>query len=235
MTQLPIPAITDLARAHGATRDELISWLIAYYNADGAPFNYLSGTRVIKQGYRGYHNLDALVAACANEKTEQGRKSNSEVVKLAAPISFGRVTQVFDLPRRQFQFGRDLHSGYRIPFFFVEDGIVKLYYIQPRKGCNLTYDQLCMVATIHKRYLLDTEFFGQRADVEYIDVSADPTTNVRDVRRYSLSTLALWSDKRLADRLTLIAEALEFVRSSDIVRPRRRVTRRPDAGMPLFD
>jgi hypothetical protein len=235
MTQLPIPAIPDLARASGETRDELISWFLAYYDTDGAPFNYLSGTRAIKQGYKGYHSLAPLVAGCAKEKTAQGRKSNSEIVELAAPISFGRATQVFDLPRRQFQFGRDLRAGYRIPFFFVENKTVKLYYLQPRKGCNLTYDQLCMVATIHKRYLLDTEFFGQPADVEYVDVSADPATKVRAVRLYSLSSLALWSDKRLADRLTLIADALEYVRSSDIVCPRRRVTRRPDAGMPLFD
>jgi len=235
MTQLPIPPITDLARADGETLDQVISWLIEYYDTTGAPFNYLSGTRAIKQGYKGYHSLPPLIAGCAKEKTEQGRKSNSEIVELAAPISFGRATRVFDLPRRQFQFGRDLRAGYRIPFFFVEDKTVKLYYLQPRKSCNLTYDQLCMVATIHKRYLLDTEFFGQPADVEYVDVSADPTTKARVVRQYSLSSLALWSDKRLADRLTLIADALEYVRSSDILRPRRRIIRRPDAGMPLFD
>jgi hypothetical protein len=235
MTQLPIPAVPDLARARGETRDELISWFLGYYDTDGAPFNYLSGTRAIKYGYKGVHTLDQLVAACAKEKTAQGQKSNSEIVQLAAPISFGRATQVFDLPRRQFHFGRDINAGYRIPFFFVENGTVKLYYLQPRKSCNLTYDQLCMVATIHKKYLLDTEFFGQLTDVEYVDVSADPTTKLRGVRQYSLPALTRWSDKRLADRLTLIAEALEYVRSNDIVRPRRRINRRPDAGMPLYD
>ncbi len=160
MTQLPIPAIPDLARAKGETRDELILWFIEYYNTDGARFNYLSGTRAVKLAYKGFHTIGPLVDACAKEKTTQGRKSNSEIVQLAAPLSFGRRTQVFDLPRRKFQFGRDLHAGYRIPFFFVEDRTVKLYYLQPRKSCNLTYDELCMVATIHKKYLLDTEFFG---------------------------------------------------------------------------
>lgn len=235
MIQLPIPAVPDLARASGDTRDELISWFIAYYDSDGAPFNYVSGTRAIKLGYKGFQNLAGLLSACAKEKTAQGRKSNAEIVELAAPISFGRTTQVFDLPRRQFRFGRDLRAGYRIPFFFVENKTVKLYYLQPRKSCNLTYDQLCMVATIHKKYLLDMEFFGQLADVEYVDVSAAPSTNERVVRQYSLSSLNLWSDTRLADRLTLIADALEYVRSSDVVRRRRRASRRPDEGMPLFD
>ncbi len=91
-----------------------------------------------------------------------------------------------------------------------------------------------MVATIHKQYLLDTEFFGQPADVEYVDVSAGPPNNQRMLRQYTLSSLNLWSEKRLADRLTLIAEALDYVRSREIVRPRRRVSPRPDPDMPLF-
>jgi len=91
-----------------------------------------------------------------------------------------------------------------------------------------------MVATIHKRYLLDTEFYGQPADVEYVDLSEDPTTEQRSVNRYSLSSLKLWSDERLRDRLTLISEALDEVGKMGVVKPRRRISR-PDSDMPLFD
>ncbi len=234
MTNLPIPAVPDLARARGATRDELMYWFLTYYNTDGAPWNYRSGTRCLKEGYRGLHNLNQLVAGCAREKTKNGRKANEVIVRMAGPVAFGRTTQVFDLPRRQFPFGRDLYAGYRIPFFFVESGVVKLYFLQPRKGSNLTYDELCMVATIHKRYLLDTEFFGQKVDVEYVDLSADPVTNMRELHSYSLESLELWPEKRLADRLTLIAEALDYVRSSGIVKPRKRYPSH-STDMPLFD
>jgi hypothetical protein len=128
-----------------------------------------------------------------------------------------------------------MFAGFRIPIFFVEYGVVKLYFLQPRKGYHLTYDQLCMVATIHKRYLLDTEFFGQSVDVEYVDLSEDSVTKEREVHRYSLDSLDLWSEKRLADRLTLITEALELIRESDLISPRKRVSRPKASDMSLFD
>ena len=235
MQKLPVPPVPDLARIEGSTVDEAFAWLMEYYTEKRVPWNYLTGTKCIKVAYRGLHNLSQLIAGCDTEKNNQGRISNQEIVNLAAPLAFNRFTRVFDLPRRQFSFGRDLYAAYRVPFFFVEDGIVKLYFLQPRKSANLTYDQICMVATIHKRYLIDTEFFGQPADVEYVDVSSEAYSKDRSLKQYNLSELTLWSEKRLADRLTVISEAIEMIRSSDQIKPQRRTNRRPDADMPLFD
>lgn len=235
MSGLPTPPVPDLARLSGQSFDEVVSQLLTYYDTQSVPWNYVSGTRVVKCSYKGMHDLKALLAGCSIEKTKVGRRSNEEVVQLAAPNAFQRSTQVFDLPRRQFHFGRDLNSGFRIPFFFVENKVVKLFFLQPRKSFHLTYDKLCMVATIHKRFLLDTEFYGQSVDVEYVDLSADPISKAREMHCYSLASLDLWSEKRLADRLSLIAEAIEFVRSSGLVRPRPRRPRLINADMPLFD
>jgi hypothetical protein len=208
--------------------------LVAYYEREAVPWNYLRGIKCVRESYRGLHALPQLLAGCQLEKIEQGRISNAEIVTLAAPLAFGRTTQVFDLPRRRFAFGRDLQAGYRIPFFFVEGGVVKLYYLQPRKGANLTYDEMCMVATVHKRFLLDTEFFGQPCEMEYVDLAADALTHERVVTRHSLASLELWSEQRLRDRLTLVSEALERVRASGVVKAKRSV-RRPDKDMNLFD
>lgn len=235
MTQLPTPPVPDLARASGHTRDEMVNWLLGYYEGQGAPFNYISGTLSIKQGYRGLHNLEQLLAGTNREKLPQGKKSNSDIVNLAAPLSFGRQTRVFDLGTQRFHFGRDLHSGYRIPFFFVEDKTVKLYYLQPRKSFNLTMRQMSMVATIHKKFLLDTEFYGEKCDIEYVDLSADQLTGVREVNTFRLSDLEIWSDRDLTDRLTLISESIEYIKSNSLAEKRVRKSPKINAEMPLFD
>jgi len=232
--RLVTPSVPDLACVQGETVDQAVEWLTHYYEDDGCPWNYRTGTKSIKAGYRGLHRLDLLVASSAQERTKQGRISNAEIIRLAAPMAFERSTQVFDLPPRQFAFGRTRRAAYRIPFFFVEGGIVKLYYIQPRKQHGPTFDQLGMIAKIHKKYLLDTEFFGQASDVEYVNLGAEEKKGPRIVRSYSLDKLRLWSDERLETRLTLISEALDKMEDRGIVQSRRRAAR-PEPGMPLFD
>lgn len=235
MSLLPTPPVPDLARVPGGSVAEAERWLIDYYNSDGAPFNYRRGTRSVRASYKGLHNILQLKAACEAEKTAAGKGANRDIVGLAAPLAFGRNTQVFDLTPRRFRFGHDRSAAYRIPFFFVENGIIHVYHLQPRKNDGLEFDQLCMVATIAKTYLLDTEFFGQKCDIEFVDVGAPERGHDRVLRHYKLSDMKLWSEKNLADRLTLLTEALDRVSASGKVEQRRRAFRRPEPDMPLFD
>jgi hypothetical protein len=233
--KISTPPVPDLARAKGQTVSELVDWFVDFYNTRGAPFNYRTANRAVRAGYKGIHKLHLLTAACAAEKTAIGRTSNADVIRHAAPLAFGRVTQVFDLSARRFSFGRDRQAGYRIPFLFVEDGIIKVYYLQSRKNAGLDFDELSMVATLVKRYLLDPEFYGQRCDVEFVDVGVPAGEKERVAKRYSLSDFPLWSERRLTQRLTLISEALAIVGKSDKVTRRHQLRPRPEPDMPLFD
>ena len=233
--ELPTPPVPDLARTKGRTVAEMSDWFIDFFNQEGAPFNYRRGTRAVRAAYRGVHRLHLLTAGCVAEKTAIGRMANREIVTLAAPYAFGRKTQVFDLARRRFPFGHNRSAAYRIPFFFVEGGVVKLYYLQPRKGEGPDFNEICMIGTIYKKFLLETEFYGQRTDLEIVDLGAIEKGGPRVTKTYSLAELTLWSDEQLTDRLTLIAEALDSLGSSDRIVRRRRPRPTPEPEMPLFD
>jgi len=62
-----------------------------------------------------------------------------------------------------------------------------------------------------------------------------PGTKERVVNSYSLGELELWSEERLQDRLTMVAESLDRVWNSGLIKVRDRRGRRPDPDMPLFD
>lgn len=233
---IPTPSVPDLARVEGSTPEEAAEWLIDFFNSPRVPWSYQLSARVAKVAHQGIHRLDLLLPGCATELNPVGRKSNEEVVSLVAPLAFGRSTHVFNLSPRRFNFGQNRASGFRIPFFFTENKVVKLYYLQPRKKFSLSRRQISMVATIHKRHILDTEFFDLASDLEYIDVSANQENGIREVKRMTLRDLEseLWSEEELARRLSLLSTALDLAQSSGRVqlRPRRPVA---TVDMPLFD
>ncbi|WP_342152578.1 hypothetical protein [Methylorubrum sp. SB2] len=232
--KLPSLSVPDLARVVGNTPDEAAEWLIHYSNEPGGSFNYIKGMRSIKAAYSGLHRLDQLLLACEGERTELGRKSNKDLVFEVAPGAFGRTTQVFDLSARKFSYGRR-QAGFRVPFFFVENSVVNICFIWPRKGTNLTATQIGMIATIMKIYLLDTEFYGLPSDIEFIEASAPIGTKQRVVDRFNLSSINLWDHDMLTSRLTTISNALDIVEASNRVKPRRRKEKSTIIDMPLFD
>jgi hypothetical protein len=113
--------------------------------------------------------------------------------------------------------------------------VIKLYFLQPRKENGPSFEQLGMIGGIHKKFLLDTEFFGQVSNVEYVTLSIEDKKGPRVVRRYSLDELILWSETRLTNRLPLISEALDRLDERGDVQSRRRIIQRPESSMPLFD
>lgn len=232
MSRLLTPPVSELIRTPTNSIEEAIQSLCKFYEISGN-FNYLPGTKAIKSAYKGLHNLPSLLRGF--DKKEVGTKANRDVVELGAPVAFGRNTQVFDLPSKKFAFGRDRLSSYRVPFFFVEDGVIKVYLLLPRKGPYLNFDHVGGLGTVLKTYLLEQEFFGDAVDVEIVDLSSAFKGEARQVRRYSLADLSLWSTERLNVHLSIVSSALDRMEAEAIVKANKRVRPLKDPDLPLFD
>ena len=234
MILLTPPPLTEVLRADTTNVETAVASLLEFYNpASDARFNYLRSVKTVRVAYQGLHRIDQLLAAPASVQAKVGFKPNQDVISIVCPLAFGRTTQVFDLGGRKFPFGRDRFASYRIPFFFTEGGVVKLYFLQYRKGFFLPRNVYEGMMLVHKKYLLEQEFYGDKYDVEYVDCSADEDSGLRVLKTYSSSNLQPWTDERLQDQLEIVAAAMDAIEARALKVKRVRPLR--DSALPLFD
>jgi hypothetical protein len=228
------PPLIEILRADTTNVETAVASLLEFYNpAHDVRFNYLRSVKTARVAYQGLHRLDQLLAAPASVQKKVGFRPNQEVISIACPLAFGRKTQVFDLGSRRFSFGRDRSASYRIPFFFTENGTVKLYFLQYRKGFSLPRDVYEGMMLVHNKYLLEQEFYGEKCDVEYVDCSADNEDGPRVLKTYASSNLQAWTNERLQDQLGIVAAAMDAIETRSLKVKRVRPLR--DSTLPLFD
>ncbi|GLS29486.1 hypothetical protein SAMN04488498_11280 [Mesorhizobium albiziae] len=227
------PSVPEIVRVDTSSLNSAVAHLISALEPTGGNFNYLDGTKRVRSAHKGLHDLKALMSASPSRAKMVGHAHNMDVVRLAAPNAFGRKTSVFNLPPRKLPYGGDRLASYRLPFFFVEEGSVKGYFLQPRKNTHFTTEQYGLMATVVKRNLLDTEFYGERVEFEVVDVSRKVNDNERSLSVYTLSELQLWSEADVAQHFRVVAAALNIIEDEQLVKKVRRPLR--DKELPLFD
>ncbi|TPN46989.1 MULTISPECIES: hypothetical protein [unclassified Mesorhizobium] len=234
MIPLTNPPLVEVLRADTTSVQTAVRSLLEFYNPiDGGKFNYLRAVKAVRKAYKGFHQIDQLLAAPLSTKERVGYKPNQDVIALASPLAFNRRTQVFDLTGRRFPFARDRFATFRIPFFFTESGVVKLYFLQYRKSFFLSKDVYCGMFSVHRKFLLEQEFYGETCDVEYVDCSSDEDGGSRNRKVYSSQNLEMWSDERLTDQLGVVASAMDEIERRQLKVKRIRPLR--DVELPLFD
>lgn len=227
------PSLPEIVRVDSSSLPSAIAHLVSFLDPGGGTFNYLESTKRTRKAYQGLHNLQLLTACRPSQTGKVGLCHNIDVVKLAAPLSFGRKTSVFDLPHRKLPYGAGRFASYRLPFFYVEKGIVHAYFLQPRKNTHFTVEQYGLFATLVKRNLLDTEFYGERVEIDFVDVSRKDGDKERTVRQYGLGDLKEWSEHRVRNHFQVVSEALRIIENERLVKKVRRPLR--DKELPLFD
>lgn len=227
------PSLPEIVRVDSTSLDSAVSHLLSFLDPAGGNFNYLESTKRTRKAYQGLHNLSLLTAGVPSQFTKVGFAYNIEVVRLAAPLSFGRITSVFDLPHRKLPYGAGRLASYRVPFFYVEKGVVRAYFLQPRKNTHFTIDQYSMFSSILKKHLLDTEFYGEKVDVDIVDVSRNADEKERSIKQFSLSDLTPWADSVIQEHFRIVSEALRVIENEKLVNKVRRPLK--DKELPLFD
>jgi hypothetical protein len=225
-------SLPDIIRISTLSEDAAINHIVAELDGSGGVFNYIDATKRIKSAYKGLHRLDSLIAVPPSRMEEVGQCHNIEVVKLAAPLAFGRTTNVFDLGGRFFAYGEARQASYRAPFLYTESGTVKLCYLQPRKSGGLSFDQASLYISIVKKFLLDSEFYGEKVDVEVVDVAQRIEGRGRVLRTFDLSSVEIWSDDKIAQHLKVVRLALDFIETQGLVKKKRRPLK--DRDLPMF-
>lgn len=225
-------SLPEIARIDTSTEESAIAHIVSALTPSDGGFNYLDATKRIKVAYNGLHRLDLLTQITQANAAKVGQVYNVQVVKLAAPNAFNRKTKVVEIGPRKFHYGEGRDASYRAPFFFLENGVVKLYYLQPRKNTIFSRGNYELYVSIVKKFLLDTEFFGEHTDVEIVDVSEKAKGQGRTLQTFSMSDFEVWSDAKIASHLNVVLKALEFVERENLISRQRRPLK--DKDLPLF-
>lgn len=225
-------SLPDIVRVCTLSEDAAIAHIVAELEGSGGGFNYIDATKRIKAAYKGLHSIGSLVRVPQSKADKVGQKYNIDVVKLAAPLAFHRATNVFDLNGRSFSYGEARHASYRVPFLFTENGTVKLYYLQPRKSAGFSDGEVSLYISIVKKFLLDSEFYGEQVDVEIVDVAEQVGGQGRVLKTFSLSSVEIWSDDKIAEHLKVVRSALDFIEAQNLVKKKRRPLK--DRDLPMF-
>jgi hypothetical protein len=185
-----------------------------------------------KPVFSGEITLSAAITGCLTRGNPLGRKWNAEVAELVWQAAQGRTFKCFDLMKRPFAIRQDLSFLVDPLFFFVESSLVKIFWLQPRRGFNPTVEGLGTLATILRiTYTHDFDDF----DVELLDLSKPSGAKERALRTFSFGNLPLLPEHEVRLALERFARAYDLVCAMGVRRPERRPRPGIDPEPPLFD
>jgi hypothetical protein len=225
------PSALDLVRLIRPTLEDTTSALIAYYQ-QLPRWSYSPARAMAKPVFSGDISLSAAISGCLNGGNPLGRKSNAEVSQLIWEAAQGRKFKCFDLSKRPFSIRQDLSFPVDPLFFFVEKYVIKIFWLQPRRGFNPTMEGLGTLATIVRMiYRDDFDNFN----VEFLDLSRPDGAKERLPRTYGFRDLPMLRDSEVRLAMERFAQAYDLVCAMGVQRPERRPRPSVDPEPRLFD
>ena len=224
MPVLTPPSTLDVGRFIRPSTEEIVELLLAYYTEMPA-WTYGPARAVARSVFSGEISLKAAVHGCETRGSLLGRPWNAEVAKLVWEAGRDRSLKCFKLSKRKFAIRQDLSFSVDPLFFFVEEGKIKIFWLQPRSGFNPTVKGLGIIATILRMTFAD-DF--ENFDLELLDLSRPKGTKIRVPKTYTFSDLPLLPEEEVRLGLSRFAEAYDIVSARGVQRPERRVRPQDD-------
>lgn len=171
------------------------------------PFSYGLSWRIAPALYRGELSLSAALAACKRMKIPIGARCNAEITEIIWRDAQGAQYFCRPLKDRFFQIRKDLVIPVKPKFYFVKDGKVYIYWLQPWKCFDLSTEQLGLLASVIKSTFVRDDF--DDADLYLLDTSADGDDGVRTPKVLHFADLPLLSEEGLTAALSRFAVAYD--------------------------
>lgn len=221
----PLPASHDLVRLDRSTEAETVEAVLSHLRRSRPPWNYELARKMAPAALAGELPLSALEKACKSARTtEIGRKANFEVLEAIRTHGIGRSIQCYRMADGYLKATKDVTIKIAADFYYVEDGIPKVLWLQPRRSYSLNQPQLGTFCTLLRMTLLRGDFAD--ADVEILDLSASPGTT-RAPRVMSVRELPYVSQEQADLAVARVVNAYEAIKKMELVWDGRKPPKKP--------
>jgi hypothetical protein len=189
-----LPHLPHIAKVIRPTLEETIK---ALHKLDEGipPFSYRPVANMAPSLYSGKLSLKAALETCERIKHPQGAASNAEVAEVLWADAQKASYMCHPLKDRQFHIRHDLAIPVRPRFFFVKDGVVHIFWLQPWKLFELTEEQHGIIASVIKNTFVVDDF--EAAQLYMLDTSAPDNKSARQPEVYGFDDLPLLSYSQL--------------------------------------
>jgi len=210
MKNYKVPMFLDVFSITKTSQLETEQAIIQYLSKGAGGFNYKRCAKYCATIVKGHHSIESLVSQCKGNGESVALIQNSKVLEIVAPKLISLDSQVFNFPKQTITLAPGIYSNLGPNFFFVENGVVKIFYLHARKSDRATKADLAGLAWGFKKEILDNDFLGMKADVMLVDVDRLDETNPI-VNMYSLDELLPELIEAPEDTIIRFAKALRKV------------------------
>lgn len=165
-----VPMLIDVFRLTGDDHQENIQSQILYFARSPGGFNYNRAATFQMKAYQGYSDADSLHKQCIGHGNRRDLVENAKVLRLILPWARNREVRVVRLPRHFLTLTKDVSCPLGPSFGFLEDGVMKVFYLHCRNTSRASVVDLSYWAAAIKFELLENEFYELPADIEILNV-----------------------------------------------------------------